>query len=229
MEDIVTMTVEAPERATTSTLTLTPSELASIASVAVAASKESFPPIIQTVRLEVDESGELSAMATDRYRIARVRFIPRIAPGEAFAVTLPAKELVAFAKTVGAPRHLEEIRFTLEVTDDGKRLVHLSALVGGQSVRLVEVYGDYPSVARLIPSVEDLDKMGETGPLALNLKYVADAGKVSLPGDGRGSMDVLRFYFTMTENPAKPGPVLLRREWNGATLDYLVQPNLMLR
>ena len=54
----------------------TAEEFRSIVSVGVASSTDEVTPIICATNISFSEQGEVTAIATDRYRVARVQFTP---------------------------------------------------------------------------------------------------------------------------------------------------------
>lgn len=213
---------------------LTPEQLFSLASVAVAAEKPSgATPVIQAVRIAAD-GGFVVGVATDRYRVARVRLAlhadaPSVEDFE--GVTIQRSQIEQFAKSVKASKptaYLPTVKLTV-TSGEGEhdpRMVTLSESTSGAQSTLAERYGNYPPVARLFPAGESA--FGPQESLTLNIGHVADVGKLVHPSLVRG--EAPRFRFTKTENPNKPGPVLIDypsiRPEDGS-LEYLLQPNLL--
>lgn len=226
-----------------STIHLTADQIASIASVAVAASRDDITPVITAVRLSA-EDGRVEAVATDRYRIARVQFALATEEEEhpqsdIDGVSIPAKLLTDFVKSVRALK-LRTVGLTVTLAYDAGNPDALGmdkgALItltysGMVTMSAAPVYGNYPPVKRLIPAE---DGLGEASMLALRMDWLADAAKLSLPGDSRAKNEtaVYRAQFVRTDNPNKPGPVLFTRKAGREDLapfaQYMVQPNLIL-
>lgn len=77
-------------------------EFRSIASVGVAASKDDVTPIIMSINLS-NVGGEIIAVATDRYRIARSKFTPSTVQYEElpeFDITIPAESIIKFWNSI---------------------------------------------------------------------------------------------------------------------------------
>lgn len=212
----------------------TPEQLFSLASVAVAAAKNDVTPVIQSVRVSVVD-GFIVGVATDRYRVARVRLaLHTDAPSvEDFdGVTIQRSQIEQFAKAVKALKptaYLPTVKLAVGERDEaGLRMVTLSEYTSGTQSTQLERGGNYPPVARLFPSTED--GFGPQEALSLNIGYVADVGKLVHPSLVRG--ETPRFRFTKTDNPNKPGPVLIDYQSirpEDGSLEYLLQPNLLKR
>lgn len=213
---------------------LTPEQLFSVASVAVAAPKNDVTPVIQSVRVSVAD-GFIIGVATDRYRVARVRLAlhadaPSVEDFE--GVTIQRSQIEQFAKVVKASKptaYLPTVKLAVGERDEaGLRTVTLSEYTSGAQSVQPERGGNFPPVARLFP--KDESGFGPQEVLSLNIGFLADVGKLVHPSLGRG--ETPRFRFTKTENPHKPGPVLIDypniRPEDGS-LEYLLQPNLLKR
>lgn len=214
-------------------ITLTPEQLYSLASCTVAASKKDATPVIESVRVSV-EGGKIVGIATDRYRVARVTF-PLSEADEGTpdfeGVTIQRAQIEGFAKTVKAakpPAHAPAT-ITLEVDEGGlheARRVTLSDFAySGATSAMQEQLGNFPPVARLFPSGENAFRPVEQ--VSLNIAYLADVAKLSHPALGRGETPTFRF--TKTDNPYKPGPVLISFPISevAGSVEYLLQPNLL--
>jgi len=232
-----------------------------VAQVAVAASRDDVTPVITGVQLEVRQNS-LSLVATDRYRVA-VREIEwdggTVASADASdtAVTalVPARTLQEVGKTFG---HSGTISVAITSRDD-RELIAFSA--DRKTVTSLLIKGNFPPVRRLFPDTVDNYAVMNTADLIEATRRVAleaigseqaqasetidailtgEDTVVSLKPqfllDGLGAVhsEFVRISFTKTENPNKPGPVLITsqtsREQAGAdTYRYLLQPNLLLR
>lgn len=216
----------------------TPEEFRAVASVGVAASTEDITPIINAVNISVSETGEVTAVATDRYRIARVIFTPKtdklaVLTGED-SITINAKELSKFwagIKVNALKSHMPVILFIEEDLQftNGKiyTLEYDGTRVQGRSVA-----GNFPPVERLMADY-NLEQCEGVPSVALNPNFLGDMVKMYHPRDDKkiNMKNVAwQFRFKATDSK-KPGPVYITRgsDIAGATLDYLVQPNLLLR
>jgi DNA polymerase III sliding clamp (beta) subunit (PCNA family) len=206
-------------------ITLTAPQFLSIAStlVAAAAVKE-ITPVIISAHVTV-EGNELTAVATDRYRVAR-SVIAAPATGD-FAVTIPRAFLEGAAKAIRALKlPAREPMVELEVEGDA-----ITVRAPGTALTAEAVKGNYPPVGRLFP---EEDKLVEIGSVSLNAQYVADAGKLTHSALSDPKLSPIRLRFTEHDSARgmRPGPVLITRKLGdaqpGEVLEYLLQPNLML-
>ncbi|CAN5247456.1 DNA polymerase III subunit beta [soil metagenome] len=246
-----------------------------ISQVAVAASRDDVTPVITGVQLEISQ-GNLSLVATDRYRVA-VREIEWTAgdsaPQSATAL-VPARTLIEIGKTFG---HSGTIAVAITSTDD-RELIAFQA--DRKTVTSLLIKGNFPPVKRLFPETVDNYAVINTAELieavrrvalvlereaALRFTFTIDGLTLEAIGseqaqasesidafltggdtvvslkpafllDGLGAVhsEFVRISFTKTENPNKPGPVLITsqssKDQPGAdNYKYLLQPNLLLR
>ncbi len=246
-----------------------------ISQVAVAASRDDVTPVITGVQLEISE-GNLSLVATDRYRVA-VREIEwtagDAAPQNATAL-VPARTLIEIGKTFG---HSGSIAVAITNTDD-RELIAFQA--DRKTVTSLLIKGNFPPVKRLFPETVDNYAVINTAEqieavrrvalvlereAALRFTFTIDGLTLEAIGseqaqasesidafltggdtvvslkpafllDGLGAVhsEFVRISFTKTENPNKPGPVLITsqssKDQPGAdNYKYLLQPNLLLR
>ena len=215
----------------------TPVEFRSIASVAVAASSDDVTPVITSVRISV-ESGQVTAVATDRYRIARTIFMPsltdQLEPPAEGSILISAKELTKFWNgiKVNALKSQLPIIFTI-LTDEqypDNKMYHLE--YDGMRIEGNGMRGNYPPIEGLM-SGYDVTECSGVPAVALKPKFLADLDKLFSAFDSaKPSKDIAwTFRFKATES-GRPGPVYITRNGertDGGTLDYLVQPNLLLR
>lgn len=215
----------------------TPEEFRAVASVGVAASSDDVTPIISAVQISVTDAGEVTAVATDRYRIARVIFTPKMDEaviGGEDSININAKELTKFwngIKAVAIKSHMPVI-LTFQEDEDYTDSKTYSLEYDGSRVENRSVRGNYPPVGKLMADY-DIDKCEGVPNVALNPNFLADMVKFYHPRDDkRINMKhvVWQFRFKQTDS-SKPGPVYITRGSGNtdATLDYLVQPNLLLR
>lgn len=248
---------------------------AAVSQVAVAASRDDVTPVITGVQLEVSE-GQLSLVATDRYRVA-VRDIEWTASGpmpENLTALIPARTLMEIGKTFG---HSGTIAIAITSTED-RELIAFQA--EKKTVTSLLIKGNFPPVKRLFPEAVENYAVVNTAELiesvrrvslvlereaALRFSFTVDGLTLEAIGseqaqasetidafltgtdavvslkpafllDGLGAVhsEFVRISFTKTDNPNKPGPVLITSQ---ASKDqpgtdnykYLLQPNLLLR
>jgi len=214
-----------------------PEEFRSVVSVGVAASTDDVTPVIMSVNISVSEAGEVTAVATDRYRIARVIFTPKMDEaviGGEDSILISAKDLTKFWNSIKAVAIKSHIPVTLFIEED---LQYPNSKIytieyDGSRVQGRSVLGQFPPVEKLMTGY-DLDDCAGVPAVALKPSFLGDLAKMYHPrDDNRIKMsDVAwQFRFKTTESK-KPGPVYITRgsDIAGATLDYLVQPNLLLR
>jgi DNA polymerase III sliding clamp (beta) subunit (PCNA family) len=208
------------------TVALTNDQLGAIASVGACAATEDVTPIIMTVHITV-EGGKLTAVSTDRYRLARLQF-PVDAPD--FSATINAKWLAGFyasVKKIKSGRDMAN-ELTLEGTS-----ITLSNVLAQTTQSSHVVYGQFPPIGRLIP--EWSDEPVEYAPLNLRAELLMALTKLTLPEDA-GLTPAKRFnVWRMQTTPRVEGkltqPVLFtqRSKDTLSTLEFLIQPNLLLR
>lgn len=215
----------------------TPVEFRSIASVAVAASSDDVTPVITSVRISAS-GGEVTAVATDRYRIARSIFRPTmtdaIDPSLEGEVLVSAKELTKFwngIKVVALKSHMPII-FSVLIDGDYPNDKIVSLEYDGMRIETRGVRGNYPQVDSLM-SGYNLEDCSGVPAVALKPKFLADLDKLFSAVDyAKPSKDIAwTFRFKATDS-GKPGPVYITRNGerdSSAVIDYLVQPNLLMR
>jgi DNA polymerase-3 subunit beta len=247
-----------------------------VAQVAVAASRDDVTPVITGVQLEIS-NGNLSLIATDRYRVA-VRDVDwdsgNSTEQDTVNALVPARTLQEVGKTFG---HSATVSVTIARGDD-RELIAFSA--DNKTVTSLLIKGNFPPVKRLFPeSVENYAVMNTAELIesvrrvslvlereaALRFTFSLDGLVLEAIGseqaqasetidahlsggdtvvslkpqfllDGLSAVhsEFVRISFTKTENPNKPGPVLITsqssKDQPGAdNYKYLLQPNLLLR
>jgi DNA polymerase-3 subunit beta len=246
-----------------------------VAQVSVAASRDDVTPVITGVQLEVN-AGQISLVATDRYRVA-VREITWAAGDDAPDVAtalVPARTLTEIGKTFG---HAGSISVSITSSDE-RELIAFRA--DRKTITSLLIKGNFPPVRRLFPETVDNYAVVNTAELieavrrvslvlereaALRFSFSIDGLTLEAIGseqaqasesidafltgsdtvvslkpafllDGLGAVhsEFVRISFTKTENPNKPGPVLITsqssKDQPGAdNYKYLLQPNLLLR
>ena len=215
----------------------TPEEFRSVASVGVVASSDDVTPIINAVNISVTDAGEVTAVATDRYRIARVIFTPKMDEaviGGEDSLTINAKELTKFWNNIKAVAIKSHMPIILDIQEDEDYTDSKTYSIeyDGSRVENRSVRGNFPPVERLMTdyAVEQCDGVPA---VSLNPNFLGDMVKMYHPRDDkRINMKQVAWQFRFKQTDSKkPGPVYITRgsDIAGATLDYLVQPNLLLR
>ncbi|MEO6505202.1 MAG: DNA polymerase III subunit beta [Terrimesophilobacter sp.] len=247
-----------------------------VAQVAVAASRDDVTPVITGVQLEISQ-GNLSLIATDRYRVA-VRDVEwdsaEPTDQETVSALIPARTLQEVGKTFG---HSATVSVTITRGDE-RELIAFSA--DKKTVTSLLIKGNFPPVKRLFPEAVENYAVMNTAELieavrrvslvlereaALRFSFSLDGLVLEAIGseqaqasetidahlsggdtvvslkpqfllDGLSAVhsEFVRISFTKTENPNKPGPVLITsqssKDQPGAdNYKYLLQPNLLLR
>ena len=247
-----------------------------VAQVAVAASRDDVTPVITGVQLEISQ-GNLSLIATDRYRVA-VRDVEwdsaEPTDQETVSALIPARTLQEVGKTFG---HSATVSVTITRGDE-RELIAFSP--DKKTVTSLLIKGNFPPVKRLFPEAVENYAVMNTAELieavrrvslvlereaALRFSFSLDGLVLEAIGseqaqasetidahlsggdtvvslkpqfllDGLSAVhsEFVRISFTKTENPNKPGPVLITtqsaKDQPGAdNYKYLLQPNLLLR
>lgn len=201
---------------TPNTITLTREQFRSLASLATLTSSDAVTPVLSVINVTIT-AGQLTAVATDRYRLGRVQF-----PVAASDVTfkLEAKALKSFMAT--AKKHAGDVTL-LPDTDGVLVAAGGSQILIGDSSRGVT----FPPVERLITNWAEATTPG-IPELGLDLGFLADIKNIYAPSDPwkidthRG----LQFKFATGEH-GKPCPVLITD--GDDTLQILIQPKMKLR
>lgn len=152
-----------------------------LAAVSVAMSKDSTVPTLEAVRIERTDDHTATLLATDRYRVARVRIPARwTGEGTGFQIaSADVKRLIADGKArIAADRRLttHDYLVTLEVGSDERLSVSAQHPYDGTETTFTTLVppGDYPRVGNLFP---DTLPQAE-GMVALNPTFLADFAKV---------------------------------------------------
>ena len=211
-------------------------EFRSIASLAVAASKDAVTPAIMGINIHIT-GGMVEASATDRYRVARLKIDNR--EDEMFNVsmgfTIFATEIVAFGKMIAKESdHMVHIMLDNKVGDE-YRAYELSC--GGFTSKGNLITLSYPPVSKLVDEARFRENVGATD-ISLNPEFVASLTKLIHPLDSKrnGGKTQWKFSFTHTDGNGhgyKPSPVYIQRDGDGGAgkyvLDYLLQPMYVVR
>jgi DNA polymerase-3 subunit beta len=137
-----------------------------VGQVSIAASRDESPPMLAGVRVEID-GGDLTLMATDRYRLA-VRTIPwqPADQGMQTAALVKAKTLLEVAKALGGG----DITLGLD-TSGHNGLVGFEA--GGRRSTSLLMDGEYPRVLALFPESTPLTARVDVASLTEAVKRVS--------------------------------------------------------
>lgn len=152
-----------------------------LAAVSVAMSKDAMAPVLASVRVERTDDHTATLLATDRYRVARVR-IPARWTGDGTGFQIEAadvKRLITDGKArIAADRRLttHDYLMTLEVGSDERLAVSAKHPYDGTeaSFTTFAAHGDYPRVGQLFPDTLPQSE----GMVAVNPAFLADFAKV---------------------------------------------------
>ena len=195
-------------------LNLTPELVAGFAAVLQCVGTDKHTPVLMAVRVTPEH-----LLSTDRYVAARFAHGQELPEGTE-SVTIPAatvKILAALKPLPGWTLTLENDRYTINTEDD--------ATIMSSAFESMAAF-NFPPIERLFPDAPN--RPGEralgAAPEILNLapKNLVKALNASLRVN-KGNP--AQFEFTKTDNPNKPGPVLMTQ----GALTVLIQPNLILR
>jgi len=208
-------------------ITLTIEQLAAINTLAkhVASSNDQIP-IICSVQLRL-EAGKVTAIATDRYRVGELTFtLEKAALEEAVdgtvlvsvAILTRVISMLKGEKATNTPR--------VSITGDDREVTIRDQHTGGLVVEMA-FQGNYPPVEKLIP---DTDKLVDfQAGISLNMGYFTAPSQLHFPGEKAATAKLQAWHVggTKTENPMKPGPILIWREMGTMAYRYLLQPNYL--
>lgn len=205
-------------------ITLDQYQALSVASVGAAAAATghdaAFSPVLSHIRLS-HAAGNVTAVATDRYRVARSAFTVKDDGQGDFTVLLPAKEFLAFVKSA------KKSAITIQLNEAG---VIVSTPSAGMAVTFEIVTLDFPAVERLFPSEDDFCELDR---VTLDMAILEGAKKLLPSYYLRASEHSWTFRFMKTSNPRKPGPVYMTladgNQLPGESfVDFLIQPKMAL-
>lgn len=215
------------------TFFLSAAQLAALAALTHAGSKDKVTPILGAVQLTVTPA-TVTATATDRYMAAILTFplgdTAHTLPDDGVTLTINGADLIALAK--------EKAGFMLTV--DGEPDAHTAAAITaeGDAYGVTRVFhtatGNYPPVARLFPD-ETPDDL--PGGVMLKMSLLGRLAKLTLPGERPVTAADSPWALTYSApadsySRGKNGPVLASREGRAdrdtaaPSLRVLVQPNI---
>lgn len=209
--------------------TVTPAQLASIATVVkFGASADRVTPIIQYGQLVAD-GDTLTVTATDRYVAVVATYKLATPVDEPETMLVAADQLAAAAKTFTLGT---AVTFTAAESGNVSAVFLESENYPGQRFGGLEPGGNYPPVGKLFltPDVELVDPMAG---LCLNMATLGRIATIKLPGE-RGTAHKSagwRVWGTPqsepilgSTRPRKSGPILVTR----GDVRILVQPNMIV-
>jgi DNA polymerase-3 subunit beta len=190
------MSTTVIEGTTVDTVTVIPVRaeyLRSLACAAVAAGKDDTLPTLTGVRLEWGP-GYLRAVATDRYRLAIIEHHAEETGSAVEGVALvPAKELVAYVKTLPKPTRYGLPAVVMIKPGEGEVTFTCTSPDGEVTRTIRTLDGEFPKYQSLVPTeFKDLPSDG----IAMNPQYVADVAKMP---NGKGVP--VRLQFTEPNRP----------------------------
>jgi hypothetical protein len=148
------------------------------------ASKDTTLPILASIRLE-PVGDKLAAIATDRYRVGRMRLTDVEAEG--FQATLPVTAVKWLLGVFKAKDATNEVVLTPKdsqtITVKGR--TQLGPVL---STDIYMVGGDYPNLSGLFP--EDLEKYEHAASAGVNGSYLADMGAVTGTGYNAAPLEI---------------------------------------
>lgn len=168
--------------------------LNALANTVVFASKDATLPILCAVMLEV-EDGHLTAYATDRYRLARVRVpMQADAVGDMPQLIMSRKIVDQFVKHLKGDMKLVKYGASAHLTArvDGGQVVSWALSFNGVATEATEsLDGQYPKIKQLFPEAQPSEPAGL---MAFNPALLADMGKIKdhAPSDRYANNEPLR-------------------------------------
>ena len=206
--------------------TVTPAQLASIASVAkMACTVDKISPVLSYARITVD-GDQLTIIGTDRYVAAVAEYTLKQPADEPVTVLIAADQLVAAAKTFTIGTGVTITRAS--IGDDVVTGVFLeSENYPGQRFGGLEPKLNYPPVDRLLPT-PDVELCDIPVGVGLNMATLGRLSTIRLEWDmtpAAAKMAPWQLFGTPQENPnrAKSSPILAKR----GPVRVLIQPNLI--
>lgn len=175
-------------------------------------------PILTAISVTV-EGNKLTAIATDRYIVGEIGFeLDDFYATEPFTIQLSSTDWQTVAK----------LKSSADITVEGATV---TVQAGHTEMRLIQVSGNFPPVARLLPEDHETEGLPV---VALNLDFLTRIAKLRTPfGISEGTRckgQPWKFQAKPTDS-GKPGPVLLtqgKRATGSDTVRALIQPNLIL-
>lgn len=222
--DTATPPKPAEVRAATATLDL--AEAAWFARALLAgASTDDVTPVITGVNITISK-GRIQGTSTDRYRVHEAHIEDDtitgdstfLAPGDALRWIVKNVAYFGRAGSFDGPK----VTITVVPTKDGPGTIalemsrHIDSRVISYTDTLVK--GNFPPVHRLFEIAEKAE-VTDARSTAINLDFLTKARSLA-----RDRHEPATFKYTATDNPNKPGPLLLTFRDGRA----LIQPNLSI-
>ena len=206
------------------TFHLSAKQLASLATLTHAGSKDKVTPILGAVQITVTPA-TVTAHATDRYIAAALTFplgeTAHTLPDDGVTLVIDGPDLIALAKDKCG------FMLTWDDTADGPALITAEGDAYGARRAFHTVAGNYPPIARLFPD-ETPDDI--PGGVLLNMQLLGRLAKLTLPGErpvDAGKAPYALTYRDPQSTYGKHGPILATREdRDGAVLRVLTQPSI---
>lgn len=205
-------------------------EFRAIVSTGIAASTADVTPALLQIKLSYDAEAQLvTAVSTDRYRVARNRFTLHYASENihSFEIMLPAKEVTKFWTSVKSSALRMNSAILLDIiSGDGDWLWSLE--FDNQKIGGVEIKANYPPVERLFPT--NYADVAPAQGISLNMAYVGDLAKLySASDDAKINLKEIPWQ-TFTQAGERPLPVYFTRSTaDDVLVDYILQPNLIVK
>lgn len=202
------------------TFYLSAPQLAALATLTHAGSKDTMTPILSAVNITATPA-TVTALASDRYIAARATFplgdTAHTLPDDGVTLIVNGFDLTALAK--------EKVGFMLTVSDDG-RTVTAEGDAYGVKREFLTATGNFPPIGRLFPD-ETPDDI--PGGVLVSMALLGRLAKLTLPGER--PVDAAKAPYALTYRDLDNGnkrraPILAAREHRGASLAVLVQPNM---
>lgn len=219
------MTTETETQIDTAALALTPSQLASIASLGVFTAKNDVMQVLTGIHLSVG-NGLLTAMVTDRYRVARL-IMPVDHTGADTSALIPAKALADFSKSAKSVKtYAASTSITLEFSETGYLIK--DALTQASAAGAT-VAGNFPPMNKMFVEFENNQNSIDLAPVGINPTMFGDLAKLIDP-QGKKLADHWTVEFRMTATD-RIAPIRASFEGdNGAwSITALIQPRLAVR
>lgn len=200
------------------TFYLSPAQLASLAALTNAGSKDTAAPILATVNITATPA-TVTARATDRYMAAILTFplgdTAHTLTADGVTLTVNGADLIALAK--------EKVGFMLTLSDDGARVTAEGDAYGVKREFLTAT-GNFPPVARLFPD-ETPDDI--PGGVLISMHLLGRIAKLTTPGER--PVDAAKAPYALTyaapQHGGKTAPILATREGDNGSLRVLAMTN----
>lgn len=207
---------------TAHTITLSRAQVGFFVDAALSsASKDDVTPVICGAKITVT-GDQAQICCTDRYRVTLAKSIVVATDDHEFIMPRAALEWLKRNANAFGRNMAQYQSFTIDTTDEGALTVTViegTAIEsrGSLSWHGYTTKGNFPPAERLIEKARAAELSVQ--PVRLNLDFIAAIRSLG------NRYDVPNFKFTISDNPNKPGPVLITFEH----AEVIIQPNLQLR